>query len=105
VRGAARVATRLSRQAARGSKPERLRSLLPDVWALVRPRRRALALAFVLMAAGRLSGLVLPGSTKFLIDDVIGARRPDLLPSLVGAVVLATVVQGLRPGHHEKAAG
>jgi subfamily B ATP-binding cassette protein MsbA len=65
------------------------------VWSLVRPRRRALAIAFVLMAAGRLAGLVLPASTKFLIDDVIGSRRPDLLPALVGAVVLATVVQGL----------
>jgi subfamily B ATP-binding cassette protein MsbA len=47
------------------------------------------------MAAGRLAGLVLPASTKFLIDDVIGSRRPDLLPALVGAVVLATLVQGL----------
>jgi subfamily B ATP-binding cassette protein MsbA len=95
VRGAARVATRLSKRAAQGSRPERLRTLLPEVWALVRPRRAALALAFVLMAAGRLAGLVLPGSTKFLIDDVIGKGRPDLLPMLVGAVVLATVVQGL----------
>ena len=47
------------------------------------------------MAVGRLAGLVLPGSTKFLVDDVIGSRRPDLLPVLVGAVVLATVVQGV----------
>ena len=96
MRGAARVATRLSRQAARGSnKPARLRALLPEVWSLMRPRRRALAVAFVLMAAGRLAGLVLPGSTKFLIDDVIGKHRPELLPLIVGAVVLATVVQGL----------
>ena len=95
MRGAARVATRLSRQSARGRKPERLRALLPDVWALVRPRRGVLAVALVLMAVGRLTGLVLPGSTKFLIDDVIGSRRPELLPALVGAVVLATVVQGV----------
>jgi len=61
----------------------------------MRPRGAALAVAFVLMAAGRLAGLVLPASTKFLIDDVIGKRRPDLLPLLVGSVVLATVVQGL----------
>ncbi|MFN8095836.1 MAG: ABC transporter ATP-binding protein, partial [Vicinamibacteria bacterium] len=95
MRGAARVATRLSRQSARGRKPERLRALLPDVWALVRPRRGVLAVALLLMAMGRLAGLVLPGSTKFLIDDVIGSRRPDLLPVLVGAVVVATVVQGV----------
>jgi ABC-type multidrug transport system fused ATPase/permease subunit len=61
----------------------------------MRPRRRALAVAFVLMATGRLAGLVLPGSTKILIDDVIGRKRPELLLALVGAVVLATVVQGL----------
>jgi len=61
----------------------------------MRPRWRTLAFAFVLMAAGRLAGLVLPGSTKFLIDDVIGRQRADLLPLLVGAVVLATAVQGL----------
>jgi subfamily B ATP-binding cassette protein MsbA len=61
----------------------------------MRPRRAALAVAFVLMAAGRLAGLVLPASTKFLVDDVIGKHRPELLPLLVGSVVLATVVQGL----------
>jgi subfamily B ATP-binding cassette protein MsbA len=95
VRGPVRIATRASRQAARGSKPERLRDLLPDLWALVRPRWRVLAVAFVLMATGRVAGLVLPGSTKYLIDDVIGRARTDLLLPLVGAVVGATVVQGL----------
>jgi ABC-type multidrug transport system fused ATPase/permease subunit len=95
VRHAARVATRLSRRAARGSKPERLRELLPEIWSLVRPRRGLLALGFVLMAANRVAGLVLPGSTKFLIDDVIGERQVSLLVPLVGAVLGATVVQGL----------
>jgi subfamily B ATP-binding cassette protein MsbA len=48
-----------------------------------------------LMAVNRAAGLVLPGSTKFLIDDVIGHRRTDLLLPLVAAVVAATVLQGL----------
>ncbi len=95
MRQAARVATRLSRRAARGTKPERLRDLLPDVWALVRPRRGLLILGFLLMATNRLAGLVLPGSTKFLIDDVIGERRVELLLPLVGGVLAATGVQGL----------
>ena len=47
------------------------------------------------MAANRLAGLVLPGSTKFLIDDVIGRRQVELLLPLVGAVLGATLVQGL----------
>jgi subfamily B ATP-binding cassette protein MsbA len=87
--------TRLSRQSARGRKPESLRALLPDVWALMRPRRGLLALSLVLMAVSRVAGLVLPASTKVLVDDVVGARRVDLLLPLVGAVVGATVVQGL----------
>jgi ABC-type multidrug transport system fused ATPase/permease subunit len=95
VRGAARIATRLSKQAARGSRPRRLRAVLPEVWVLVRPRRALLAFALLLMAVGRLAGLALPGSTKFLIDDVIGQRRVGLLVPLVAGVVLATLVQGL----------
>ena len=79
----------------RASKPERLWDLLPEIWALVRTRRALLAVAFVLMAVNRVAGLVLPGSTKFLIDDVIGAGRVELLAPLVGGVVLATLVQGL----------
>ena len=91
----ARVATRLSKRSARARKPERLGALLPEVWALVKPRRALLALAFLLMAVSRVAGLVLPASTKYLIDDVIGRRQGSLLLPLVGAVVGATVVQGL----------
>ena len=87
--------TRLSRQSARGRKPERLRALLPDIWALVKPRRGLLAVAFVLMAVTRVAGLVLPASTKYLIDDVIGRGRVEWLLPLASAVVAATVVQGL----------
>ena len=72
----------------------RLRALLPEVWSLMRPRRGVLALALVLMAVNRVAGLVLPGSTKVLVDDVIGARRVDLLLPLVAGVVAATIIQG-----------
>ena len=87
--------TRLSKQSARAGKPERLRALLPDVWALVKPRRGLLAFAFLLMAVSRVAGLVLPASTKYLIDDVIGRGHVDLLAPIVGAVVVATAIQGL----------
>jgi ABC-type multidrug transport system fused ATPase/permease subunit len=76
------------------SKPERLRALLPELWALVAPRRGALALGMGLMAVNRVSGLVLPASTKFLIDDVVGKRRIDLLGPLIASVVAATLLQG-----------
>jgi ABC-type multidrug transport system fused ATPase/permease subunit len=77
------------------SRPERLRALLPELAALVRPRRGLLLAGLALMALNRASGLVLPGSTKFLVDDVIGAGRAGLLVPLVGAVVGATLVQGV----------
>jgi ABC-type multidrug transport system fused ATPase/permease subunit len=68
---------------------------LPDVIALIKPRRGLLALGFVLMAINRVSGLVLPVSTKYLIDNVIGKRQIQLLTPLVLGVLAATVVQGL----------
>jgi ABC-type multidrug transport system fused ATPase/permease subunit len=83
---------------ATGSKPERsvrLRTLWPELMALIQPRRGLLAAGLVLIAINRVCGLVLPASTKFLVDDVIGARRADLLLPLVGAVVAATLVQGI----------
>jgi len=81
-----------------GSKPpaaERLRALLPDLWALIRPRRWVLLAGFLLMAVNRVAGLVLPASTKFLIDDVVGKRQAALLLPLIGAVLLATLIQGV----------
>jgi subfamily B ATP-binding cassette protein MsbA len=68
---------------------------MPDVWELVRPRKYLLAGGFVLMAFNRVAGLVLPASTKFLIDDIIGKRNADLLLPLIAAVVTATIVQAL----------
>ncbi len=68
---------------------------LPDVWALIKPRRGILALGFVLMGINRVSGLVLPATTKYLVDDVIGKRHIQLLTPIVLIVMAATVVQGL----------
>ena len=52
------------------SRPK-LHAFLPLVWELVRPRRGLLALGFVLMAINRVASLVLPYSTRYLIDTVI----------------------------------
>ena len=79
----------------RPPKTERLKALLPDLLALVRPRWRLLVLGLLLMGINRAAGLVLPASTKYLIDDVIGQRRVDLLLPLVAAVVAATLLQGV----------
>ena len=47
------------------------------------------------MVINRLSGLVLPASTKYFLDDVILKRQARLLPIIVLAVVTATIIQGL----------
>ncbi|HKD45491.1 MAG TPA: ABC transporter ATP-binding protein [Candidatus Angelobacter sp.] len=62
---------------------------------LVRPRRALLAVSFLLLLIGRVSGLVLPLSTKFLIDNVINQHHPELLKLIVGTVLTATFIQGL----------
>src|ERR1700726_4548820 len=67
----------------------------PDVWALIRPRRGLLAAGFVLMAVNRICGLVLPASTKYFIDNVIGKRKTELLTPIVLGVLAATIIQGL----------
>jgi subfamily B ATP-binding cassette protein MsbA len=46
---------------------------------LIREHRRTLAFGLALMVVNRLAGLVMPAMPKFLIDDVIGQQRPDLL--------------------------
>ena len=79
----------------RTAKPDHWWKLLPDVWFLLRPRRGLLALGFAIMAVNRVAGLVLPASSKFLIDDIIGKRHLQLLVPLVLAVVGATAVQGV----------
>jgi ABC-type multidrug transport system fused ATPase/permease subunit len=69
--------------------------VLPEVWQLIRPRRALLALGLGLMIINRVSGLVLPASTKYLVDDIIGKRHFKLLYPLVGVVLAATLIQGL----------
>jgi ABC-type multidrug transport system fused ATPase/permease subunit len=74
---------------------ERLRELWPDIRDMLRPRRRLLVIGFVLMVIGRICSLVLPASTKYLIDNVIGKKQLNLLAPLVLAVVAATIIQGI----------
>jgi subfamily B ATP-binding cassette protein MsbA len=61
--------------------------------ALIWKHRHRLALGMVIMVVNRLAGLVLPWTSKFLMDDVIGRQNWDLLPKLAMAVGAATVVE------------
>ena len=62
---------------------------------IVWPRRWLLLLGLLLIAVNRLSGLVLPGASKYLIDDVIGNRNTELLTVLLLAVAGAVLAQAL----------
>ncbi len=73
----------------------KLRVVWPVLGELFRPRRSLLALGLVLMVINRVSGLVLPYSTKFLIDTVIVKRHFEMLKPLVLLVLLATIIQGV----------
>ncbi|MEK6612434.1 MAG: ABC transporter ATP-binding protein [Gemmatimonadota bacterium] len=55
--------------------------------------RRTLAIGFVLMLLSRAAGFVGPASTKWLMDEVVGKKRFDLLIPLATAVGLASLVQ------------
>src|SRR6266568_2675046 len=62
---------------------------------LVWPRRGILGCGLLLILINRLAGLVLPGSTKYLIDDVVQKRNLQLLKPLVVVVGAAVLVQAV----------
>ncbi len=66
-----------------------------DARELVWTHRWRLALGGVLMIISRLAGLVLPASSKYLIDDVIGKQRFEMLKWIALAIGLATVISAV----------
>lgn len=66
-----------------------------DARELIYAHRYRLALGLALMIVSRLMGLVLPASSKYLIDEVILKRRGDLLPMLAIGAGVATLIQAL----------
>ena len=81
------------------SKPEKKKITFSRAWAETRElmwqHRRSLSLGFLVMIVNRAAGFVLPGSTKYFIDDVVGKQQPGLLLPLAVAVGSATLVQAL----------
>jgi subfamily B ATP-binding cassette protein MsbA len=79
--------------------PKKKRVTLGSAWrearALIAEHRKNLAIGLALMLVSRLSGLVLPASTKWLLDDVIGKRQPELLLPLALVVGSATLIQAI----------
>jgi len=69
-------------------------SSLPDIWALIHPRRGLLLLGLLLTAINTLSGFVLPLSSKYLFDNVITKHQVQFLLPIVLVVIAATIVKG-----------
>jgi ABC-type multidrug transport system fused ATPase/permease subunit len=62
---------------------------------IILPRWKLLSLGLVLIIINRLSGLVLPGASKYLIDEVIAKGDIHLMKLLLGGVAAAIVVQSV----------
>src|SRR4051812_6736025 len=76
-------------------KPLQASHIYRDVRELLWPRKGLFTAGLILILINRAAGLVLPGSTKYLIDDVVGKRRLDLLIPLAAVVAGAIAVQAL----------
>ncbi len=66
-----------------------------DARLLVGRHRKRLLLGLGLLLVNRAAGLVLPSTSKLLIDEVVGKGRAGLLAPLAWAAGLATLVQAL----------
>jgi subfamily B ATP-binding cassette protein MsbA len=76
-------------------KPIAWKVVLNDAADLVRARKGRLAFGLLLMIINRLCGLVLPWTTKSLLDDVIGHHNRAMLGQLILAAGAATFLQGV----------
>ncbi|WP_047487670.1 ABC transporter ATP-binding protein [Terriglobus sp. TAA 43] len=72
-----------------------MKRVMPEVMKLVKPRLPLLIFSFFVLIINRVCGLVLPASTRFLIDNVMRQHEMSLLPKIVAAVAGATILQGI----------
>jgi subfamily B ATP-binding cassette protein MsbA len=69
--------------------------ILRDAGELIAARKGRLALGFGILLVNRLAGFVLPFMPRYLLDEVLGKGRRELLPTLVAAAAGATIVQAI----------
>ena len=60
---------------------------------IIWPRKKILLLGLLLIIISRLASLVLPGASKFLMDDVIGKGNVEMLKILLIVVGASIIVQ------------
>ncbi len=62
---------------------------------IIWPRRKIVAIGLILIIISRLASLVLPGASKYLMDDVIVNKDMDMLYTLLFAVGTAILIQAV----------
>ena len=62
---------------------------------IIWPRRKLVAFGLLLILINRISSLILPASTKYLIDDVLVSKEGSMLAPILGGLVAATTVQAI----------
>ncbi|HEX4499342.1 MAG TPA: ABC transporter ATP-binding protein [Thermoanaerobaculia bacterium] len=82
-------------EAKKAATPLKTRTVLNDAIELVKARKGRLLLGLLLMAINRAAGLILPGTTKYLLDDVIKKHNQALLMNLVLVAGAATLIQAV----------
>src|SRR5262245_17335554 len=81
--------------AAAGKKKISAASARREAGMLLYEHRHRLMLGLLLMLISRIAGLVMPASSKYVVDEVIGKNRYDLLLPIAVAGGVATAVQAV----------
>jgi ABC-type multidrug transport system fused ATPase/permease subunit len=88
------------RRGGRGAEEPKKKALpfkvvLRDALELVGARKGRLAVGLAILLVNRVSGLVLPTTARWLIDEVVVKSRREMLPLLLAAAAGATVIQAV----------
>lgn len=59
---------------------------------IIWPRRKIVFIGLILIIISRLASLVLPGASKYLLDDVVANKDIDMLYTLLWVVGLSIAV-------------
>ena len=97
------VTSRVARGGGRRGRAEELKkkktppfkTILQDAAELVAARKGRLVLGFAILFVNRLAGFVIPFMPRYLLDEVLGKGRRELLPTLVMAAAGATLLQAV----------
>lgn len=86
---------KLSRREQRKKNWQTIKRNIPAAIDLMKPYRRLWLFGLLMLLISKAAGLVLPGTPKILIDHVLPEQSMAALNWLIGAVLAATMVQGL----------